>query len=210
VPVFYDYFSTEGTPSTFSIAFGSAGTKNVKVSASCQGCPGTTKVASMNVVVSEPAPSNQSPLSGRFHNVVYITGHPWAEYGPTHLAIEFNDGSGEKWLSAEKISGDLMSDLGTLTNGLRPSDYPDRNDTFGIVIPPPGQTAAQLFSWLNQLDSVYCDCLDYEIVPLPWTNGYNSNGFVAGLINAGNGLSTVVIDAQLGGDKPVPKSEFGL
>ena len=137
-------------------------------------------------------------------NVVYITGHRWGGDGPWHLAIEYHpdgiDIADATTLSAESIDGKLVSDID------RPSDRPRENETIAIVEPSPGRSAGQLFSDLAQIDSAYCDCLPYNPFPgLPGTEGYNSNSYVRGIIDAAGGTPSEDLDMYFGGARPIPR-----
>ena len=49
-------------------------------------------------------------------------------------------------------------------------------------------------------DASYDDQLNYDLFPKAGTNGYNSNSYVKGLIDAGNSSSVVDFDSYVGGE----------
>jgi hypothetical protein len=80
----------------------------------------------------------------------------------------------------------------------------------GTVMPPDGSSPGAYFAALLAADSRYCDCLDYDLFPgaLPG-DGYNSNSYVAGLIEATGGSTVVDLGRFYGGGTPLPTSSFG-
>ena len=144
---------------------------------------------------------------------IYITGHS-VSGGPTHTAIEFDDGNGVHWISAgpEGWGAEgferLVGGIGNLINGFRPTDAPQFNRTIATVTPPSGVTPSQYFQVLSSAASVYCNCVDYDLFP-GLSDSYNSNSYVAGLLNATGGSSSRDLSFFYGGAKPLPKSYFG-
>jgi RHS repeat-associated protein len=136
---------------------------------------------------------------------VYITGHRVGRVGPYHLAVEYDDGKRRPTtLSAGDRGGELESEVN------RPLDTPSNNITMGTVMPPDGSSPGAYFAALLAADSRYCDCLDYDLFPgaLPG-DGYNSNSYVAGLIEATGGSTVVDLGRFYGGGTPLPTSSFG-
>ena len=150
--------------------------------------------------------------------VIHITGHSVLKIGPTHTAIEFEPETrpgGVSWISGGPvdrpsgmpIDGDLAGGVGTLVNDVRAVDAPENNFTIGQVIPPAGLSPAQYWAVLTATAGQYCNCLDYD--PLPGLmDGYNSNSFVAGIIRATGGTTTIPMSNFIGGEKPVPAEFF--
>ena len=153
-------------------------------------------------VADQPADTTIEP-KGRKAGLVYVTGHKYGGGGPYHLAVEYTDPvTGlPTTLSAEKIDGDLKSDVN------RPSDWPEKNELIALVIPPDGVSPGDFFDRLKDLDDAYCDCYDYDVFPgmLPG-EGYNSNSYAVGLIEAGGG--TVHLLDYSGTDDPLPVRAF--
>ena len=76
-----------------------------------------------------------------------------------------------------------------------------------MVQPPDGQSAEELFEALLEADRHYCDCLDYDVFPGAFRGeGYNSNSYVVGLIEAVGG--TVDLQDYHGANDPVPREAF--
>ena len=73
-----------------------------------------------------------------------------------------------------------------------------------------------LIDMVFQLDANYDDDLNYDFVPQPGTNGYNSNSYLRGLLNALEAEFSASWNVDLGGldfpgwNKPLPLSEFGV
>ena len=149
---------------------------------------------------------------------IYITGHSigcsklGAPIGPYHLALEHQTDSKTNWISAGPNGGWLGGFAGgTLVSGVgvdeRPTDAPNQNTVLGMVFPPPGMTTTEYFDQLVQADAVYRDNLPYGAVP-SLVGGYNSNGYVFGLIFATGGTPSTVPSEFVGGNQPVPTCGF--
>lgn len=135
---------------------------------------------------------------------IYVTGHSIGGAGPTHIAIEFTDGNGlPVTLSAGSKNGNLFSDIN------RPTDSPRYNFTVDVVTPPQGITSSQYFQRLKVADAIYCDCVDYDAIP-GIGNGYNSNSYVSGLIQATGGSTSKNLGRYVGGNQPLPANYFGF
>ena len=91
----------------------------------------------------------------------------------------------------------------------RKGDEPSNNATTGTVLPPPGTSEELYFSQLLAANGSYCNCLEYQSWPgmMPGT-GYNSNGYVTGILNATGGTASVVLSGYIGAKTPVPASAF--
>jgi hypothetical protein len=163
----------------------------------------------------EQATSNSN--SNRIRGVVYVTGHPVDGSGGEswHAALEFTfpDGKTET-LSAGPSSGWFVFGQGSLVSDVnRPTDSPEKNKTIAFVISPGCSLSGEdYWQLLRAVDSKYDDAADYDLYPgwLPWNNGWNSNSYVSGLIQATNGsLSREVDPSQFDGfDVPLPPSWF--
>ena len=81
--------------------------------------------------------------NSRVPGKVYVTGHRVSKVGPYHTALEYDDGTSPRWISAgpqgKSVEGfeRLVGGVGSETNRVRTSDEPKRNRTLGIVTPPP-------------------------------------------------------------------------
>jgi hypothetical protein len=73
---------------------------------------------------------------------------------------------------------------------------------------PSGKTEDDFIQLLFDTDAKYKDKLDYELFPLSWTDGYNSNGYVSGLVNASTGSVPAQPSDTPGFEKPVPAKHF--
>ena len=155
-----------------------------------------------------PNVAGKDMADDRVAGVVYVTGHMVGGVGPWHLSIEYQSEEGDDpvTLSAGPAGGRLVSDPN------RPSDHPTINETIAAVEPPPGKSAEQLFSDLQRIDSRYCDCLPYNLLPerLPLVPGYNSNSYVRGLIDAAGGTPSEDLGDYQGGQMPLPRQTFLL
>ena len=199
------------------------------------------EVKVLDIITDEQIEDLLSDLSAasRQDGVVYVTSRPVIGSPWHHMAIEFNNETVRETLSAFHSDGSLVSN---------PDDDSDISDniTVGVVIPPGGISGQQYYDILSAADEVYLDHLNYgalagEVSISPgfeaalhaipgmtadiaaalvnFFTGYNSNGYVRGMIEATGG--TVVVDLQngervaidwddyIGGNKPVPPTELG-
>ena len=142
---------------------------------------------------------------------VYVTTHSIEGVGPKHIALEFKDNSGTHVVSGGPEKAVPALDPGSLISGKdaeRPTDAPENNSTVGIVTPPEGMTPAQYFSRIQAADSHYCDCANYDYFPSSNTSSVNSNGYVAGLIQATGGTTSANLSGFVGGGQPLPAGYF--
>jgi hypothetical protein len=106
-------------------------------------------------------------------------------------------------LGAGPVGGHLVSNVN------RPTDVDRSNNKYSAKVGPSDQAAEDIFiAFLFALDAKYKDKLDYELLPLPWTDGYNSNGYVSGLLNAATGKMPAQPSNTPGFQKPVPAKHF--
>jgi len=65
--------------------------------------------------------------------------------------------------------------------------------------------------WDNvvQAGSNCCGTLDYALFPSRFFSGYNSNSYLAGLVQATGGTPSVDFSGFVGGGHPVPPEYFG-
>jgi hypothetical protein len=138
----------------------------------------------------------------RAPGAIYITGHHVFGVGPVHTAVEYTSSAlPTTTLSAGPESTFLVSRVN------RSSDLAALNMTLGTVSDPGNPVADSYFAELLAADANYGDDLPYSAVPvLPGV--YNSNSYVRGLLDATGGVSTVDMNAFVGGNRPVPSSEF--
>jgi hypothetical protein len=152
-------------------------------------------------VFSRTAPETEG-VEKRQPNVVYITGHRVGWIGPFHLATEYSESSVVKTtLSAGPVGGKLVSGIN------RESDFTG-NVTFGTTISNLGLSSAPYFLQMLVKYNNYGNHLNYDLFPQPGTDGYNSNSYIHGLINATSGGSTLEFNQFVGGNKPVPSNKF--
>lgn len=170
-------------------------------------------------------PINSVDSTGKRYEVTYH--QVQAPFPQRHTAIRFTpeakdqaraaehpqfknvDADGNRYivLSAGPEGGDLVS---------RPNRGSDLGIQEGSVrfSQPAGMTEIEYFDKLAVADGHYNDSLDYDLFAPPdgqnlFDNGYNSNGYVSGLLEA-----TGVEPPKIGGvdlqghDKPVPKGCF--
>ena len=128
--------------------------------------------------------------------------------GPTHLAVEYSDGNSIEWISAGPENGNLSDGIGSTGNNIRSTDAPSKNSYYGRVSPPAGQTVDQYWATLKQASSTYPGNVDYDTFPA-LSNSYNSNSFVAGIVSATGGNTTLNFSNFVGGSKPLPPANFG-
>ena len=145
---------------------------------------------------------------------IFVTGHRIGGVGPVHTALEYRDELGVAWISAgpEGVSLEgyraLVGGVGTARNGVRETDAPAINAVLAEVRPPPGMSAQAYFGQLREATQRYCNCADYDLFPT-LGGGYNSNGFVGGLIGATGGQTDLDFTDLVGGGFPLPPDYFG-
>ncbi len=110
--------------------------------------------------------------------------------------------------ASKKTDGNLGGDLN--------HPYDQEANQAGLAIlhldklePPVGMTVEEFDQALVDAFVEYQDNLPYHGIPY-WTNGYNSNGFASGLIEAAGGKRPKLpgIVGAVGWNKPVPKEHF--
>ena len=132
---------------------------------------------------------------------IYLTGLR-VYGGPYHLAIEYVPVEGDViTLSAGSSGLLLVSDIN------RSTDAANLNVTLGTVTPPASLSPEQYFDLVVTSDSFYCDCLNYDISPSGGA-GYNSDGFVSGIIRATHGIPSINLGDFVGGQHPLPYNSF--
>jgi len=138
---------------------------------------------------------------------VNITTHRISEDLPYHMALEFDDGTTTRVLSAGPV-GIGLEGAEFLVGGLgRPSDIPSNNFAIGTVQPPDGYNDAQYFQLLVDASNDYNNRADYDFFP-GIADGYNSNSYVSGLINVTGGTPSVNLNQFVGGGKPLDSAYF--
>jgi len=151
------------------------------------------------------------PLTGKYHTSIRFTPDNQKAYAnnPNFKNIDKN-GKRYSVLSAGPERNKLVSDVN------RESDLGPQEGGSKISLPNGvGEDAA--FSTLSNLDSNYSDNLDYDLFPandgarsifIP-DDGYNSNSYVSGLLDAAGIQIPKLPGVDTSGyDKPVPADEF--
>lgn len=140
--------------------------------------------------------------AGRRSDTVYVTGRRILGFLPFHTALEY----GGTTISAYD-NNDSFVDDGTLVSQVNwPSDNPALMMTMGTV----SSTLGPALYWTRLLgaDARYRDNLVYDVVPAVGDGGYNSNGYVHGIVRATAGMPSIDLNWFVGGEKPVPPSAF--
>lgn len=122
--------------------------------------------------------------------------------GPFHTALEYRYTTVSAYDSnpSPVFDGRLVSEVNW------PPDHPTLTLRMGYVDGP----TPPLTYWSSILakDARYGDDLPYDLFPSIGKGGYNSNSFIAGMILATLGRPTVEMQTFVGGERPVPASEF--
>lgn len=150
----------------------------------------------------EDADEEEGPRDVSIPDRVRLKGRRVLGRGPFHTALEY----GNSTVSAYDSDSSILFD-GLLVSEVNwPPDHPNLTLRLGYV---DGPTAPVIY-WGSILaaDARYDDDLPYDLFPSLGQGGYNSNSFVAGLILATLGRSTVEMSTFVGGERPVPASEF--
>jgi hypothetical protein len=159
----------------------------------------------------EEAQPAEAPFQGpRLPNTVYLTGHPVASGSSRHAALEFI-AVGNPYETISAFNSNEGERLGWLISDVNwKYDAPHRNMTYGVITPP-GQTTAWSY-WILAL-AAYTNYNDNPGVPYDAIGalGYNSNGYIRGLLDVTGGQSSVPIDTSHGfvaGSVVVPAGSF--
>jgi hypothetical protein len=151
--------------------------------------------------------------TGRAAGTLWVTGRRVLKSGHFHLALEYtNPLTGlSNWFSGNQqnvlpipFGNELVSRMND------PVDSPLVMDKMGYV------DLVYSGEWANaaliQLTEDYCNCLEYDAIPSPVSNAYNSNGYLHALYNRLGGqmiFTHFVITSNLPGwTKPVPQEYF--
>ncbi|WOI53278.1 hypothetical protein [Parvularcula sp. LCG005] len=154
-----------------------------------------------------------SVLFGRDHAylMVIVDDHPAFRDDP-RFANTLDDGRRYATLGAGPKN--LMPFFSSLLSGVnREADLsPLLHDTFDIEIQHPDVTAGKrteraVVEQLFDTDAAYNDRLNYDIIPLAWSDGFNSNSFISGLLEV-SGWNAARPGKVPGWDKPVPPEHF--
>jgi hypothetical protein len=158
-------------------------------------------LAGISEAVAQEAGQAQPAQAGNPDRVL-LKGRRVLGQGPFHTALEYRYSTVSAYDSDSRalFDGLLISQVNW------PPDHPSLTLRMGYVDGP----TAPVTYWSNILaaDSGYDDKLPYDLFPSLGQGGYNSNSFVAGMILATLGRSTVEMTSFVGGERPVPASEF--
>lgn len=140
--------------------------------------------------------------AARKRDVVYITGRKILGFLPRHTALEYAGST----LSAHDSDDSWLGD-GRLVSQLNwPNDNPALMMTLGTV--SSSLSGALYWARLVAADTAYDDRLPYDAIPSVGHGGYNSNGYTHGLMLATAGTPSIDMRHFVGGERPVPASEF--
>ena len=183
-------------------------------------------------ILASSAPLNNT---GRKEGVIYVTQRdamsPFPS--PKHLAIEYRDETGIRWISSAPYEGEGRFDIsegftrnysgvGFVSNeqinnpnytvdaysGDRKRDFPTSNETLTELLPPKGMTSKEYFEELIDAESNFrTQQIDYDLFPSQ-SDGYNSNSFVHGIIQATGGQPRGNLNIFVGGNKPILAEYF--
>ena len=139
---------------------------------------------------------------GRRSDVVYVTGRKILGFLPRHTALEYNGST----ISAYDNNPAFLDD-GVLVSEVNwPNDNPALMMTLGTVSSSLGP--ALYWQQLIGADARYRDNLPYDAIPSVGVAGYNSNGYVHGIVRATAGVPSIDLTRFVGGEKPVPPTVF--
>jgi hypothetical protein len=153
--------------------------------------------------------------SARQPGLIYVTGHHidlWEDGPsvlPTHTAIEYNAIGPVGAIVISAVASDPPGGFLTAHLGWE-TDKPRFNRTITTVSSStPGESAGVYFSKLLTGNANYQNCLIYQAAPVWPGPGYNSNGYVVGLIDATGGVTEDPLNF-VGSGVPVPAQWFDL
>ncbi|NNU14744.1 hypothetical protein HK107_00215 [Parvularcula sp. ZS-1/3] len=155
-----------------------------------------------------------SVLAGRDHAylMIIVDDHPaFAEDQRFQSVLE----DGRRYATIGAGPRNMMPFFSDLVSGVnRKADLSDLlTDTFDVDVQHPEVNAGRvteraIVDALFEADARYSDGLAYDILPFNWSDGYNSNSYVAGLLQA-TGWEVDRPGRVPGWHKPVPKEKFG-
>jgi uncharacterized protein RhaS with RHS repeats len=145
---------------------------------------------------------------GNNHSKITIIPYNQAAYAnDPRFSNTLPDGRKYATLGAGPEGGNLVSNLN------RPRDINRDHNNFSKPLNPSdcgdgSRNEDQIIQDLLNSDGAYDDKFDYELFPNRFSNGYNSNGYVNGLLNA-VGFSSSAPPGTPGFTKPVLGKKFG-
>lgn len=179
---------------TFCEAFGMTGTL-------CEQLRINLIMAVLSKMVEQSPPSNDA---------VYLTRHRVGFVGPYHVAIEYRDPIGIKHVLSAGPSGTIpLGDLNAEND--RASDL---LNVYAATVTSSLYSLPSLhFVHLGAMHTAYIthsnDCLAYKVASPFAADEYNSNSYVAGLLDVTSSVLTAhVMSWYVGGEKPVPGTYF--
>lgn len=216
--IFYAVQSAVGAPLGASDDCGELFDPDVPDDVECQAVTISEALAAVRRTI-EWLNTDQEMFFGREPGFVYITTHPVFGFGPNHMAVEYRDplSKAANWVGAYPKS--VNSPWGWvyiwLTSEIRgETDFPANNTVVAKIwsASPP----SEYFNDILDANEAYRDCLPYEFFPsTTQSTDYNSNGFVAGIVSATQGIPDFArypfpggFDSFIGGEVPVPDVEF--
>lgn len=176
---------------------------------------GTPPGQSLDTPKIEVRLQGHSVLLGRDHAylMVIVDDHPAFEDDP-RFDNQLPDGRRYATLGAGPRN--MMPLFSELVSGVnRKADLcPILIDTFDLEIQHPGveaglATERAVVEALFTTDARYGDSVSYDIVPFDWSDGFNSNSFVAGLLEV-TGWEVERPGRVPGWEKPLPAEAFGV
>jgi hypothetical protein len=175
---------------------------------------GTPPGRSLDTPKIEVRLQGHSVLLGRDHAylMVIIDDHPAFEDDPR---FENRLPDGRRYATLGAGPRNMVPFFSELVSGVnRKADLcPILIDTFDIEIQHPrvetGEaTERAVVDALFAMDAGYGDKIPYDIVPFDWSDGFNSNSFVAGLLEV-TGWEVASPGRVPGWEKPLPPDAFG-
>lgn len=135
-------------------------------------------------------------------DAVQLRGRRVIGFGPFHTALQY----GTSTVSAYDDDPRALYD-GTLVSQV---DWPPDHPALTLQLGRAASGLAPANYWLRLLaaDAGYGDDLRYDAIPSIGAGGFNSNGFVAGIVAATSGVTSVPMTNFVGGERPVPRHEF--
>lgn len=133
---------------------------------------------------------------------VYVTGRRIMGFLPFHTALEYAGSTISAHDSDARsfVDGRLVSEVNW------GPDRPLLMMTLGTVASSLSTTA--YWARLRAADAGYSDRLPYDTLPSIGSGGYNSNGYTHGLMLATGGVPSIDMNEFVGGERPVPASEY--
>jgi len=143
---------------------------------------------------------------GNYHCKIVITVNPDDEKSITGLPTLQTDANGNKYFTMGAGPSGALGSGNLVSNFNRSTDTNLSSSTLQGVVS--SSNVVDLVQKLINADGKYPDNLTYELFPSSTSSGYNSNGYVSGILAAVGATAPTTNVNTPGYNKPVPATNF--